>query len=172
MPLVDIHHIAIKVPAGKLKKAEEFYTKALGLSHASRPDLGFPGAWLNVESTMIHLVEHEFSKKLDPWYRRPEAKSAIDHIAIKAHNFDETKRRLIKMKLDWRQTHLPDAGLWQLFVLDPSGVVVELNFKIDEEPPGSIGADNSRPYPPMVTETKMTKARGKKPHKAKKAKRK
>lgn len=150
MGLADIHHIAIKVEPGKLEAAEDFYTKVLGLTKAPRPDLGFPGAWLNINNTMIHLVEEKFAPGMDPWYGRPEAKSAIDHIAIKARNFDAIKKRVVELGLDWRQTHLPDAGLWQLFVLDVSGVVVELSFRIDEEPPGSVGPDDTRRYPPNV----------------------
>jgi catechol 2,3-dioxygenase-like lactoylglutathione lyase family enzyme len=139
------------VKPGKLKQAEKFYTEVLGMTYAKRPDLGFPGAWLDVQNTMIHLVDQEFSAEADPWYGREEARSAIDHIAIKAKNFDETKRKVVALELDWRQTVLPDAGLWQLFVLDPSGVIVELNFIIADEPAGSVGPDASRRYPPDLS---------------------
>jgi catechol 2,3-dioxygenase-like lactoylglutathione lyase family enzyme len=148
MPMKDLHHIAIKVKPGTLKHAERFYADVLGMTHAPRPQLGFPGAWMKINETMIHLVEEEFPPELDPWYRRPEATSAIDHVAIVAHHFDEMKRRVVAAGLDWRQTHLPDAGLWQLFVLDPSGVIIELNFPIAEEPAGSVGPDATRRYPP------------------------
>ena len=148
MAMKDLHHIAIKVKPGSLKAAERFYADVLGMVRAPRPNLGFPGAWLKITETMIHLVEEEFSPELDPWYGRPEASSAIDHIAITAHKFDEMKRKVVDAGLDWRQTHLPDAGLWQLFILDPSGVVVELNFPIVDEPSGSVGPDDTRRYPP------------------------
>lgn len=150
MPMKDLHHIAIKVKPGSLEAAEHFYAEVLGMARAPRPDLGFPGAWLKITDTMIHLMEEEFPPELDPWYRRPEANSAIDHVAISAQGFDEMKRKVIDSGLDWRQTHLPDAGLWQLFVLDPSGVIIELNFRIADEPPGSIGPDDTRRYPPNV----------------------
>lgn len=156
MALDDIHHIAIKVKPGQLKAAEDFYTKVLGLSVAQRPNLGFPGAWLNINRTMIHLVEEEFTPGMDPWYGRPEARSAIDHIAIKAKGFDAVKKQVIGLGLDWRQTHLPDAGLWQLFVLDVSGVCIELSFRISEEPPGSVGPDSTRRYPPNVIKAPVT----------------
>jgi catechol 2,3-dioxygenase-like lactoylglutathione lyase family enzyme len=154
MSLEDIHHIAIKVPAGQLKAAQDFYTNVLGMSVAPRPDLGFPGSWLNINKTMIHLVEEEFTPDMDPWYGRPEARSAIDHIAIKAKGFDAAKKKVDELGLDWRQTHLPDAGLWQLFVLDVSGVCIELNFKISDEPPGSIGPDGTKRYPPNAIKEK------------------
>ena len=152
MALMDLHHIAIKVPPGRLKEAEDFYTKVLGMTYAHRPDLGFPGAWLSIKNTMIHLVDQEFSPSSDPWYGRAEAKSSIDHIAIKARGFDEVKRRVVELGYDWRQTIIPDAGLWQLFVIDPSGVIVELNFDIANEPPGSTGPDDTRRYPPKLSE--------------------
>jgi hypothetical protein len=119
------------------------------MEYAHRPDLGFPGAWLNFDETMIHLVAEEWEDHADPWYARAEAKSAIDHIAIKANGFDTYKRRAIELDMDWRQTHLPDAGLWQLFVLDPNGVIVELNFKITDEPAGSVGPTEENRYPPI-----------------------
>ena len=155
MALVDLHHIAIKVPPGKLNEAETFYTEVLGMNYANRPDLGFPGAWLNITDTMIHLVDQEFPPESDPWYQRREAQSAIDHIAIKAKGFDEIKKRVNDLGYDWRQTSIPDAGLWQLFVVDPSGVIVELNFPIKDEPPGSVGPDGTRRYPPELS--KMVK---------------
>ncbi|MSP50967.1 MAG: hypothetical protein EXQ91_01020, partial [Alphaproteobacteria bacterium] len=80
MPRIDIHHVALKCKKGRLKETEKFYTKLLGMTYANRPDLGFPGAWLNMDKTMFHLIEKEDDKNLDPWYRRGESKSQVDHI--------------------------------------------------------------------------------------------
>ena len=64
--------------------------------------------------------------------------------------------------LDWRQMHLPDAGLWQIFVLDPNGVIVELNFVIAEEPAGSIGPTAEKLYPPLEQQSQAAQNRVKK----------
>jgi hypothetical protein len=101
---------------------------------------------------MIHLVDQEFPVAADPWYGRREAGSAIDHIAIKATGFDEFKKKAVELGLDWRQTILADAGLWQLFVMDPSGVIIELNFSIKDEPPNSVGPGPDKRYPPALND--------------------
>lgn len=162
MPKIDIHHVALKCKKGKLKETEKFYTKLMGMTYADRPNLGFPGAWLNMDKTMFHLIEKEDDKTLDPWYRRAEVKSSVDHIALKANGFDAYKKKAVAMGLDWRQMTLPGPGLWQLFVLDPNGVIVELNFPIAEEPAGSIGPGTDRLYPPLEQQSKEAQARTKK----------
>ena len=153
MALQDLHHIAIRCQPGKLKESQDFYDKILGMGQAERPDLGFPGTWLQMDWSMVHLLEQEWPANSDPWYARDQAVSAVDHIAIRAHHFDAAKKRVQEFGCDWREMILANAGLWQLFVLDPNGVVIELNFEIDKEPPGSVGpADgNPRPYPPPLT---------------------
>ena len=100
MPIKDLHHIAIKCKSDKLKESEEFYTKVLGMALAERPDLGFPGAWLDMDGTMFHLMELEFPPEVDPWYARKEAGSALDHVAVKAHNFDAFKAQAIEQGVE------------------------------------------------------------------------
>jgi hypothetical protein len=56
------------------------------------------------------------------------------------------KARFIAAAADWRQFRVDEFGLWQLFVRDPNGVMIELNFMVSGEPPGSIGPDDSRSY--------------------------
>ena len=56
------------------------------------------------------------------------------------------KKKLRKHKCEWRQMNIPDFRLWQLFVLDPSGVVIELNFEVDSEPEGSKGPSGQKKY--------------------------
>ena len=159
MPLVDIHHVALKCGPGKLEATEKFYADFLGMTYAPRPDLGFPGAWLDIGDTMFHLVEKEDPEELDPWYRRAESGSAVDHIAVKAHGFDEMKGKAVAAGIDWRQMSIPDAGLWQLFLLDPNGVIIELNFPIAEEPAGSVGPGTDRLYPPLEEQSREAQAR-------------
>lgn len=159
MPLVDIHHVALKCRPGKLEATEKFYADFLGMTYAPRPDLGFPGAWLDIGDTMFHLVEKEDPEELDPWYRRTESGSAVDHIAVKAHGFDEMKAKAVAAGIDWRQMSIPDAGLWQLFLLDPNGVIIELNFPIAEEPAGSVGPGTDRLYPPLEEQSREAQAR-------------
>lgn len=146
MAALDIHHVALKCKSGKLDETRRFYTELFGMKDSPRPDLGFPGHWLDLDDTMFHLLEYEPPKHLDPWHSRDEANSMVDHIAVKSRGFDEARQRLIDMKADWRQLDLSQFGIWQLFVLDPNGIIIEQNFAIADEPEGSAGPDDSNPY--------------------------
>ena len=161
MPLLDIHHVALKCKPGKLEATEKFYAEFLGMTYAPRPDLGFPGAWLDIADTMFHLVEKVDDVELDPWYKRDESASSVDHIAVKAHGFDDMKQKAIDGGIDWRQMSLPGAGLWQLFFLDPNGVIIELNFPVADEPAGSIGPGTEKLYPPLEQQSKEAQERTK-----------
>jgi len=110
---------------------------------------------------MVHLVEKEDPEELDPWYRREESASAVDHIAIKAHDFDNMKQKAIEGGIDWRQMSIPDAGLWQLFFLDPNGVIIELNVPIAGEPAGSVGPGTDKLYPPLEEQSAAAQVRTK-----------
>ena len=74
--------------------------------------------------------------------------AAIDHVALVARDFDAMKAEIVGRDLDWRQNDLPGAGLWQLFVHDPNGVLIELNFTIADEPDGAAGPDGTNVYAP------------------------
>ena len=40
------------------RRSVEFYRNILGLNpNQSRPDLGYPGAWLDIGEQQIHLIE-------------------------------------------------------------------------------------------------------------------
>ena len=54
----------------------------------------------------------------------------------------EMKKKIVACGNEWRQQDLSHADIWQLFVLDPSGIKIEINFTKSEEPRGSKGPDN------------------------------
>lgn len=56
MPIRQIHHVSFIV--ADTTRALGFYRDLLGLTvDAHRPDLGYPGAWLEVGEGQIHLLE-------------------------------------------------------------------------------------------------------------------
>lgn len=142
MPVTDIHHVAIKT--ADVEKTVRFYNDVLGTRSVPRPDFPFPGAWLSLGSTMFHLYGGSAAVGRDGAI--PTGGAAVDHIALAAHDFDAMRRTLRDQALDWRENDIPSAGLWQLFVHDPNGVLIELNFPIAEEPDGAKGPDGRRIY--------------------------
>jgi catechol 2,3-dioxygenase-like lactoylglutathione lyase family enzyme len=142
MPIIDLHHITIKT--ADLEGTVSFYNDILGTRSVPRPDFGFPGAWLALGQTMIHLYGGAAARNSGGVVEKGSA--AVDHIAILAHDFDSMKKIALRHNLPYRQNNLPDANLWQLFLRDPNDVTIELNFPIDQEPEGSKGPDGLHPY--------------------------
>jgi len=144
MPAIDLHHLAIKTD--DVDTTVEFWNNVIGSHSADRPDFGFPGAWLQFGETMIHLYGGETALNKDGGHDRGSA--AIDHVALSARGFDEMRALFDEKKLPWRQIDISSFHLWQLFLHDPNGVLVELNFDARQEPPGSAGPDGNNVYDP------------------------
>ena len=144
MAAVDIHHITINT--ADLDKSVSFYNEVVGTHSVFRPDLGYPGAWLQLGSTMFHFNAGDMAKSRDGAIHR--GGGAVDHVAVRAHDFDRTLRMLEAKGFDYRQNIIPGAGLWQLFVHDPNGVLIEFNFPIAEEPAGAKGPGEGRRFVP------------------------
>jgi catechol 2,3-dioxygenase-like lactoylglutathione lyase family enzyme len=144
MRLHDIHHIAIKTL--DLEKTNQFYTEVLGMSLAHRPPFDFPGSWLNIGSTMVHLMAGKAA--YDKNGRFLPGSAAVDHISINAEGYDAFRERFREHGLDWREFDIPSAGIRQLFVKDPNGVLIELTFAVANEAAGGKGYDETRRYDP------------------------
>ena len=144
MPATDLHHLAIKTH--DVDATVEFYNEIIGSHSVKRPNFNFPGAWLQFGETMIHLYGGDAAKNKGGGHDQGSA--AIDHIALSARGFDEMRKAIEERNLNWRQFDIPSFNLRQLFVHDPNGVLVELNFDTTQEPDGSKGPDDSNRYDP------------------------
>ncbi len=144
MPLLDLHHVTIK--SEDVDETVSFYCNVLGMRQVERPEFPFPGAWLQMEETMFHIYGGEPAKTTNGDYAYNQAASPVDHIALRATGFDAMRKIFVDKGCEWRQQSIPDFKLWQLFVLDPSGVVIELNYDATQEPDGSAGPDSTNVY--------------------------
>lgn len=135
MELQDIQHVAIRTD--DLEATNTFYTEVLGMTLADRPPFDFPGSWLAMGETMIHIMAGDAALDRDGNFTPGSA--AVDHLALGARGFDAYKESFEKSGRPWKENDIPTFGLWQLFIKDPNGVVIELNFNRDSEPEGSKG---------------------------------
>ncbi len=119
MALADLDHYNIFT--GDLERSVRFYEDVLGLHNGQRPDFGIPGAWLYCgEKAVVHLVGVKHSEK--------SGSGAVDHVAFRATDFEGMKANLQQRGIAFSEMAVPGFNVRQLFVHDPDGVKVELNF--------------------------------------------
>jgi catechol 2,3-dioxygenase-like lactoylglutathione lyase family enzyme len=104
-----------------------FYCGLLGLVEGHRPDLGFPGAWLYPPGGK-HAVLHIYWDRPMPTPRT----GVIDHMAFTARGLADMKKRVDAAGVKYRLQQQAGAGTWQLFLEDPNGAKVELDFDPSE----------------------------------------
>ena len=138
MAIKTFEHVLIL--AENVEKTKNFYVNLLGLEAGFRPDFPFKGYWLylksNKEAACIHLAMRKQDEGQDYYIgKKSDVKSgsgAIDHVAFNADDIEEMKNKLEKGAVQYTHRKIPGFPLEQLFIDDPDGVKVELNYKIDE----------------------------------------
>jgi catechol 2,3-dioxygenase-like lactoylglutathione lyase family enzyme len=114
----------------------DFYRDVLGFSEGYRPELGFLGHWLYLgEVAAIHIADWEtytdHSQRLGiPVTVPAPGTGALDHVAFNApgHRHAELVGRLQSRGLIFHPHDTPAIGLRQVFLNDPNGLKLELNF--------------------------------------------
>lgn len=121
-----LHHVTIGCAPGDLPVLLDFYTTTLGLQEGYRPALRHPGHWLYADGqAVVHL------NALLPL--TPTGRGPVDHLALKAHDLAATRRLLQQAQVPFSETPLKGTTLYQVFVQDPLGLTVELNFDLEAE---------------------------------------
>jgi len=121
MAIRGIDHI--NIGTHRLAETRAFFRDALGLTEGWRPDFPFGGAWLYAgDGAVVHLVDLDDAK-------RPSIEAALDHFAFRIDDYDEARRRLDAAGVRYRATAVPNAPIRQIFLSDPNGVNIELNYR-------------------------------------------
>ena len=107
-----------------------FYEDILGLEKGARPNFAFPGAWMYSEGkAVVHLVD--ISRTEEP--REARDSGVVHHVAFASSGFDGMKQRLEQTGMAGISAQVPGGDLWQIFVNDPNGVMIELNYEAAKE---------------------------------------
>ncbi|MEP6503360.1 MAG: VOC family protein, partial [Betaproteobacteria bacterium] len=131
-PVTALNHYFVR--AMDLDRTRAFYCDVLGFEVMPRPDFPFPGYWLGVGgSVQVHMGPHGIANA-DLYYLGTTPESAtsnsgvVDHIAFLATEPEAFADRLAAAGVPSRKRYLADIALFQMFVKDPDGLTIELNF--------------------------------------------
>ena len=137
MPLHHLEHFLIQT--ADLEGTRDRYVNTLGMRVGPSPDFKFPVVWLYIGDTdVLHLtvggknVSDNRKAYLGQQSDATHGSGVVDHVAFRATGLREMMANLQKHKVAFHKRMVNEQGLFQLFMLDPNGVKVELNFSNDE----------------------------------------
>lgn len=117
MKLNAIHHVSINVK--DVPEATKFYVDLLGCEVLARPDLGFPGAWLQVGPQQIHLLGIDSGAPVKE-----------QHFAFEVDDLDGIREEMDQAGVKLSEAREIPGVCVQAFAHDPSGNMVEFNQRI------------------------------------------
>ena len=144
MSSLSLNHFSIR--SLETEKTIEFFEKLIGLKVGPRPDFPFPGVWLyngdqgSWANAVVHLVAidknnpnglKQYLGERDP--KTLIGSGAVDHIAFFAEGLEEKITLLKELKIPYRERTVPVIKLHQIFLDDPNGIVIELNYPAAEK---------------------------------------
>ena len=139
-----LNHFSIRTT--DLDATRAFYETVLGLTVGPRPPFPFPGLWLyngdhaQVANAMVHVIgmDRNDPEGLKRYLGDRDVSSlhgtgAVDHIALMATGLEGMLTHLAHIGVACRERTVPAIGLHQLFLDDPCGLVIELNYPAEEK---------------------------------------
>ncbi len=141
---LTLNHYSIRTT--DVGACRDFYAQVLGLTVGPRPAFPFPGAWMyrgehnDYANAVVHIIGIDKNKTdglQDYLGAREESDlqgtGAIDHIAFNADGLATMLDHLNANAVPFRERSVSGIGLHQLFLHDPLGIMVELNYPAAEK---------------------------------------
>jgi catechol-2,3-dioxygenase len=124
--ILSINHIQLVAEKDLVLKLRNFYCDVVGLTEGFRPAFERFGFWLYIgDKDVLHLIT---PKEGDG---RSLHKSSFDHVAFKTAHYQDVLIKLKSLNISYEEKPIPDMSAHQIFLRDPAGNRVELNFDGD-----------------------------------------
>lgn len=141
MQIQTLDHYSIRTT--DIAESVTFYGAALNMVTGPRPPFRFPGAWLYPADengapqghSLVHIVgiDPHDSTGLSDYLGSKEAQEGsgtgkLDHVAFRVSGLEKTHAALAQHGIPFRERKVPEMNLHQVFLEDPNGVTIELNY--------------------------------------------
>ena len=123
MKTLGLDHYNLCAPRELLESLRLFYTQTVGLTVGYRPPLQIFGYWLYAgDDAVLHLSESSEDSAT------PSGQTTFNHAAFNCTGLEEFKHRFSKLGAKYTTARIVELNRIQLFLVDPAGNGVELNF--------------------------------------------
>lgn len=117
MEILDLNHVALHVQ--DVDVSCRFYGQILDLPQIARPAFTFPGAWFSLGPVQqLHLI----GERTLPVVAEPRG----NHFALRVASIRVAEEDLRRKNVKFSGPKQRPDGMWQIFMQDPDGHVVEL----------------------------------------------
>lgn len=124
MGVRGLNHFNVTASAEVIERVRDFYVEVLGLRVGERPAFRRAGFWLYAGAVpVVHLTTCDGDDE-----RAANVRSTLDHVAFSCEGLREFVERLERDGVEYRVDEVASLGQVQLFLRDPAGVGLELNF--------------------------------------------
>jgi len=124
--ILSINHIQLVAEKDLVIQLRNFYCDIVGLTEGFRPAFERFGFWLYIgDKDVLHLIAPKEDDKRSP------QKSSFDHVAFKTSNYQGVLKKLQSLHIPFEEKPIPGSAGHQIFLRDPAGNRVELNFDAD-----------------------------------------
>jgi catechol-2,3-dioxygenase len=124
MATIGFNHYNLRAPRELMDELKAFYCNIVGLEQGRRPDLGSPGYWLYANTQcVLHL-----SQARPDELRLTHITTTFDHAAFTCTDRGTMEALLTRNNIAFERGEVAELGIVQLFIKDPAGNGVELNF--------------------------------------------
>lgn len=137
MGLQFLQHFLIQT--ADLRGTADWYVDVLRMREGPHPDFKFPVVWLYLgDADVLHLTEggagiSEIRKQyLGQQSEAAEGTGVVDHVAFRADGLKQMLDHLKAKDVSFTTRQVSEQGLFQIFLFDPNGVKIELNFENSE----------------------------------------
>ncbi|HKB54893.1 MAG TPA: VOC family protein [Ramlibacter sp.] len=120
-----LNHVNLRASRDVLDALKDFYCDVVGLELGERPAFGHFGYWLYAGGRpIVHLSEAGPQE-----VRRTDVATTFDHVAFDCDASAAAAETLLRERaIPYHKSIVPGAGQVQLFLHDPAGNSVELDF--------------------------------------------
>jgi len=122
MAIGPLQHINIRCADAEQSRA--FYVDILGLAVGPRPPFASSGYWLYLgDQPVVHLVQKPAGEPV-----HGPGTGDLDHIAFAGHDLVAFRATLDRAGVAFHERLAAGEQMIQVFVHDPEGIKLELNF--------------------------------------------